>query len=995
MRHHRPRLILAVLLALAGSLAACAGDTGPAGPGGATGPSGATGATGPSGPAGPSGPSGPGGPSGPAGPDGPTGPTGPIGPTGPAGATGASSLLTVVAEPAGPNCPNGGQQVTAGVDADGNGQLDAVEAAAGTTSYVCDGVGTSTLVTTAAEPGGANCPFGGTRIDSGLDASHDGVLDPAEVSSTSYVCALGPGGAISPSTGVNVAVTSVTTTVGAPVAVRFLVKDDRGFPVDLAGGYSVNTPMQPRFALAAYAIDPGTGLVSPMSVSTKSASASVPAGQPTMYNPLGTAPGHGTLVENGLGAGDYTYTFPTTDTANGPFAVGYDPARLDQTHVVWIQLSRQTDLVYTIDANTFASDNASYLFVPSGVGAPVRREVASNDGCKACHAGFRPETTSTAEFHGGGRVDVGMCNVCHNPARVSNPLADSSSFVHRIHAGQAVATANLFHGIAATYPQDVRRCDACHGGAAQGGQALTNPSTRACQSCHDYVSFTQAAPSACGIGGGLVLGADGKPVPCNHVGGPVDDTTCATCHGPAASFPVARYHQPVVPPDPNNAWRLGGTNNNTNASYVAAAGHVPAGALAITYDVRSVDTWLDVGVTPNVRRPQITFKLKQDGADVVFQTYQPGVTTELMPGFVGSPSVYFAFAVPQDGNPAPADFNATASGYLKKIWDGTAVGTGAGILTGPDATGYYTVRLTGVQIPATATLLTGGVGYTYSLSSAPPLVQTNLAAYPWVPNVPADGKAQGGLSVPAPNVWRVATGYTGRRPLVDNAKCKACHGALGVAPTFHAGQRNDGPSCSFCHNPNRASSGWSASSKYFIHAIHAGRKRSVPFTWRAVQAGPGFGEVGFPGTLNGCTTCHVPGTYDFANAVNLATVAREPLTTVATGTYNADPLVNSTYYTLSPYVVADGVTSYGNGFSFNAGTGVTTEAAGTSLVLSPITAACAACHDSQPALDHMLDAGGSFYAPRATVLSPGSPQEQCLICHGPGRVAAIGEVHPR
>ena len=153
-------------------------------------------------------------------------------------------------------------------------------------------------------------------------------------------------------------------------------------------------------------------------------------------------------------------------------------------------------------------------------------------------------------------------------------------------------------------------------------------------------------------------------------------------------------------------------------------------------------------------------------------------------------------------------------------------------------------------------MLTGGIGYTYALSGAPPLVQTNVPGYPWMPTA-ADGKAQGGLSVPAPNVWKVATGYTARRAIVDNAKCKACHGALGVAPTFHAGQRNDGPTCSFCHNPNKTSSGWAAGSKYFIHAIHAGRKRTVPFTWHAAAAGPGYDEVEFPGTLNTCTTCHV------------------------------------------------------------------------------------------------------------------------------------------
>jgi len=355
--------------------------------------------------------------------------------------------------------------------------------------------------------------------------------------------------------------------------------------------------------------------------------------------------------------------------------------------------------------------------------------------------------------------------------------------------------------------------------------------------------------------------------------------------------------------------------------------------------------------------------------------------------------VYFAFAVPQDGNLTPTDFNASVSGYIRSIWNGTAAGSGAGTLTGPDANGYYTIRLTGVQIPASATMLTGGVGYTYSLASTPPLVQTNLGDYPWTPNVPADGKAQGGLSVPAPNVWKVATGYTGRRSIVDTAKCNACHGALGVTPTFHAGQRNDGPTCSFCHNPNKTSAGWAAGSKYFIHAIHGGRQRTVPFTWHAATIGSGYDEVEFPGTLNTCTTCHVANTFDFTNATNLAALPNQELSTVATGKYDSNPLNNSTYYTISPYVIADGVTDYGVGFSYNAATNVTTQAAGTTLVLSQITGACAACHDSSPAIDHMKANGGQFYSPRSTVLAPNAPQEQCLICHGPGRVAAIGVVH--
>jgi OmcA/MtrC family decaheme c-type cytochrome len=709
-----------------------------------------------------------------------------------------------------------------------------------------------------------------------------------------------------------------------------------------------------------------------------------------MYSPPST--GQGTLVENGLGAGDYTYTFPTTSITNGAAAVAYDPTKLDETHVVWIQATRQTDLVFSINANTFYASNEASYFVPSGAVAPQKREIISAAKCESCHNNFRAETATSLAFHGGGRVDPQMCNVCHNPGRTTNLLADTVSFVHRIHNGAMVADENLFHGIAATYPKDIRKCDTCHGGAEHEAQTLTNPTALACKGCHDYVELAPTNLPFCGIVGQLARGADGKPLPCAHVGGPQPDSACESCHGAGKSFATTRYHDPVIPPDPNNAWLVAGGSNFTNAAFVAASGFLPPGADVITYDVKSVEAVADAN---SIKRPQITFKLKRNGTDVVFQTFVPGVTTELMPDFVGSPSVYFAFAVPQDGITSPADFNAAASGYIKKIWNGSATGAGAGTISGPDGSGYYTIRLTGVQIPSTAKMLTGGVGYTYALSGTPPLVQTNVAVYPFTPGGPGDGSGQGGISVPPPNVFKVATGFTGRRPIVDNNRCNDCHGQLGVAPgeTFHGGQRNDGPTCSFCHTPDRTSAGWSAGSKYFVHAIHGARKRIVPFTWHAADAAAGFFEVEFPGTLNRCTHCHLPGTYDFTNASNLAAVANMELTTVATGKFNGDPLLNSTFFRISPYVVADNVKDYSNGFSFNASTGVTTSASGENLVMSPITGACSSCHDSEIALDHMRANGGQFYSRRADALA--GPQEQCLICHGPGRIAAIGEVHQR
>src|SRR5580698_550365 len=48
------------------------------------------------------------------------------------------------------------------------------------------------LTTATAEPPGSNCPYGGTRVDVGVDRNGNGILDPSEIQSTFYVCAAEP-----------------------------------------------------------------------------------------------------------------------------------------------------------------------------------------------------------------------------------------------------------------------------------------------------------------------------------------------------------------------------------------------------------------------------------------------------------------------------------------------------------------------------------------------------------------------------------------------------------------------------------------------------------------------------------------------------------------------------------------------------------------------------------------------------------------------------------
>ncbi|MGB5080925.1 MAG: hypothetical protein WBO23_09295, partial [Burkholderiales bacterium] len=379
-----------------------------------------------------------------------------------------------------------------------------------------------------------------------------------------------------------------------------------------------------------------------------------------------------------------------------------------------------------------------------------------------------------------------------------------------------------------------------------------------------------------------------------------------------------------------------------------------------------------VTVSGAPQRATVVFRILQDGNPVTLNASAPMITN-----FTGGPSFYVAYAVAQDGIATPADYNVNASApniSLTNLWNGTQ-GT---LSPTPDADGYYTATLGGgsgnvttVDIPAGATMVT--------VAMINSLVQTNVPGFP------------GGLTLIVPATKQVAAGHTARRAIAAKEKCNACHATLGTDPTFHGGNRNDPTVCAFCHNPQgpSATRSWPARSSFFVHAIHGAAKRTVDFNWHGTAAGAtvlvnrGFWEVKFPGILNKCETCHLPGMYDFSGSAYTPTLLGNLLYTyAATGTVTND-------FVVSPWALAANPTLT-FGARFDSATG--TAAADTTLVISPIATACFACHDTNIAKAHMEGNGASIYQPRSTALTK---TEQCLVCHGPGKIAAIAAVHAK
>lgn len=758
-------------------------------------------------------------------------------------------------------------------------------------------------------------------------------------------------------TDLNVVITSAT--INSPPVVNFRVTNQHGQPVSGLTGANAS------FTIAK--LIPGlNGEPSKWQnyiSSTKTAVAGSPKAGETAVQ--AGADSGGTVVDHEDGT--YTYTFgkdittatcpaPCKDASGNPLDVSYDSTL---THRIGFQL-RGAYVAGSSPAKAITT-NAVYTFRPSdGATTGIEtRDIVKTATCNGCH--------NKLAMHGGGRVETKFCVTCHNPGTIDPETGNTVDFkvmVHKLHRGEnlpSVVAGNPYviwghnsskHDFSTVaFPQDVRNCSKCHNATdpltPQAVNWSTKPSVEACGSCHDNVNF-----------------ATGEGHNSNNQA--VTNAECVTCHGVGQiAGSVEEVHSKGI------------SSKATVAALKPSSPFMKSQSAKFKYNIVSV-----ANTSPG-QQPVVTFSV----TDPTNGDAKYDIKTHPAFAYTGAPasmSVAFAWNTP-DTAVADADFNNVGStknpGQAYSI---SVTGTGAANAVA-NGDGTYTVT-SAVPIPAAAT------------GSLRVALQGYLAV-----DVDGDGTyvASGSQRLPVKTAIKdvaITTGALARRNVVDVGKCKGCHEVL----SLHGNNRTDEPGvCVMCHNPNdtdanvrpKIAAGLpgagtidvaatvdgkaeeSIDFKRLIHGIHAGAKTNYDGTaghgFRnkgLVVYGHGgsthdFSHVRFPGKVNDCKTCHLPGTYQLTGKW----VSPSENGILASTTQAAVGATDSTSFSASLLNQSD------------------------DLNTTPTAAVCSSCHDGGPAKTHMMSQGALFNVTQAVIRS--SNAESCSICHGPGRDMDVDKVH--
>jgi OmcA/MtrC family decaheme c-type cytochrome len=597
-------------------------------------------------------------------------------------------------------------------------------------------------------------------------------------------------------------IVSAKITSAGVISVDYKIFDTglTGLPLDQAG---VLTPgaVSPHF-IAAY-IPKGQEQYTDYNVSTVSAV----TGGATGTQAGGDSGGTTTTVATG----EYIYTFKTTAPA------GFDPTLTNRVAVYGSRTLTAYDLG-TYDAT------ATFDFVPAG-GTPTPRDVVRDADCNACH--------SSLSFHGGSRVGVALCVMCHQPQTVdpnTGESLDMKVFIHKIHMGASLPSVSIGkqayqiygHGGYSAFstvvypanPGDPRNCaGSCHNpknGAAQTSAWMKEPTRAACGSCHDDVNFAT---------GTLKFTGDTNPTHLPQI----DDSQCAGCHIPQGELPF-------------------------DASIIGAhtvADQAP-GIAGLNFTLTKVTNG-----TPG-KAPTVTFTVRDNKGNGVPMSTFIANSGSLSLSMTGPTTDYGNVSFGSDTTATPGYVTETATGSTCTS-DGTCTYTFTHLVPAT-AKGTYAI---GIEGRLSTTLLPGTTQ----------AVTTSYAGTNQVIYFSVDGSP-----------------VTPRRTVVAMANCNNCHTYLEV----HGSLRNNVTYCPICHNPantdfttrptatvaaDKAAPNQGINFALMIHSIHTGSKWAAAGLSFVIVGHGGshndFSNVLYPAMLNGsvgdtanCNMCHTGGSQD-------------------------------------------------------------------------------------------------------------------------------------
>jgi OmcA/MtrC family decaheme c-type cytochrome len=654
-------------------------------------------------------------------------------------------------------------------------------------------------------------------------------------------------------------------------------------------------------------------------------------------------------------AGYYTYTFKTDikDVAqtNG---VTFEPTL---THRVAIQLS------YTNAAGEAVKVNPYFDFTIDANGNAVAvtdasktRKMADVSSCNGCH--------EKLALHGGGRIDVQYCVMCHNPGTTdanSGNVLTLSTMVHKIHSGKLLKAALGagkggedftiwgYQNTKANYaevgfPQDLRNCAVCHSASnantPQGDNWKTKATKEACLTCHaNKTGSDWAASHAVYAQSAELNGGTAKP---GAVATDLTNAQCVACHKAGSNLGSDRVH-----------WN----QNEENAAKYKM--NIDSADYDATTRTVTVKYFLADPTSGNAAYNLVT----SDCASTTVPTCSTSTK-------FGNLRFYVAYQNMVGQSSAVTEFSSYNNG-------GSAANAYA-YKGSNDGNNHYTLKIT---LPAdTATAVAFGTARVLSIGQIKePLLQVKSAVDPRPAVTPLTL-----ISTVVQNSYKdfaISGTLQARRAIVSNEKCNVCHGALGstsgsntLANAFHGGARDTVEACALCHDANRASSGnmmtnglnlyESYQFKRMIHGIHGNSKRSSPFTH-------GNAVVG---AYNMDGTSKTGGAALAANVENYAAEVAWPGLGLNCNACHVNNSYKSDLGTLGTVVFKDAGVTDPNQWK----------------VISPKAASCTTCHDSSTAIAHVTSFGASSFGNKTQA---SRPQETCDDCHASGGFKGVDIVH--